>query len=272
MLIESALIRERLSLFFDETLALGDAVETLRGMVRGAPQSALAPISISFHSFWNQQHSEYHMFDPSCVLLRIGSDFVEGLPDANALCKPILCQEFCDRLDIFLKYEYCPEHPEQYDELHALARRLRHSLVADKPAEVRAVSSIYHIFYISISATLASHGTTFSDADIPAVLEYLVKAARCGFGAPVGITFGFEVTGTDPTVYPTARRPAFVTMTAVCPGDPVPDDERARLREQHREFCDRMGSYLVESYGPSNPAKADAAQAALAQLRGVLGV
>ena len=249
-----------------------DPIGTLIGMIHGDGYGIDDYGSLWQHSAFGKSEPEYYMFTSDSLLYYAVSWYVDELPNGDDFHKPIPCRDFCDRMDATLQIGYYCTHPEKRVEMESVMAELRRTWGVDGPREQGSLASDPNVFFISIGIPYVNGNRQLGDPNMAELLAYLVKTARGGFGSPTGVTFWSQFYPGDPEVEPTLRRPAFVTMTAVCPEDTVAADERVRLREQHREFCDRMGSYLVESYGPSNPAKADAAQAALAQLRGVLGV
>ena len=89
---------------------------------------------------------------------------------------------------------------------------------------------------------------TGPDPDAGVILAYLVRCVDEGICSPVGVTFwaDWDKDDTDPP------RPAFFTMTAVCPQN-VPPEDRDNLRARNLGFCDRFEDYLEQYYYPTYP-------------------
>ncbi|MCL1840866.1 MAG: hypothetical protein FWF75_03820 [Propionibacteriaceae bacterium] len=190
---------------------------------------------------------------------------MDNLPVRETLCKPVPFREFYDCMEAFWRQWYYPEHPEMRERLEPLMAQLKTSLGLDGPPEQDPPAPDPNLFYLEINPAP-------DDPDMAELLTYLAQAARGGFGAPTGLTIWAEVDHSDPATEPVALRPAFVTMTAVCPGDEIPIEDRARLRAQHREFCGRVRAYLDGSYYGRNPGREEQTEAAMAALRNALEV
>ena len=241
-------------------------------MAQGVGQGTQYVGAVSFESSWDESEAPHYMIAPGCVLYAAGPYSVDGLPAGFSFHKLISCREFYDRMESFWRQWYYPEHPEMREQLEPLMAQLKTSLGLDGPPEQDPPAPDPNVFYIMIDVPFVPIGQVPDDPDMADLLTFLTQAVRSGLGSPTGIAFWSDLRDDDPVTDPWVRWPAFVTMTAVCPGDEIPIEDRARLRAQHREFCGRVRAYLDGSYYGRNPGREEQTEAAMAALCSALGV
>jgi len=228
--------------------------------------------SVNFGSYWVESDPEYYLVCEGCVLCTAGEYVVNDVPAEESLCVAVSYREFYDRMEAFWRQWYYPEHPEMREQLEPLMAQLKTSLGLDGPPEQDPPAPDPNVFYIMIDVPFVPIGQVPDDPDMADLLTFLTQAVRSGLGSPTGIAFWSDLRDDDPVTDPWVRWPAFVTMTAVCPGDEIPIEDRARLRAQHREFCGRVRAYLDGSYYGRNPGREEQTEAAMAALCSALGV